>query len=153
MIIPDVNLLLYATITGFPQHERSRVWWENVLNGSETVGLTSSAVFGYLRIATNGRVLTSPASVADALGQVRGWLAQSNVTFLRPGPRHLDICFGLLKTLGTAGDLTTDVQLAAHAIEEDAELHSHDMDFGRFPDLRWVDPLRDRRPRRRASER
>ena len=145
MIVPAVNLLLYATVTGFPQHERSRVWWEGVLNGSVTVGLASPAVFGYLRIATNGRVLASPASVAEALGQVRGWLAQPNVTFLRPGPRHLDICFGLLETLGTGGNLTTDIQLAAHAIEEDAELHSHDMDFGRFPDLHWIDPLRAKR--------
>lgn len=147
MIIPDVNLLLCAMITGFPQHVRSRVWWEGVLNGSVTVGLTSPAVFGYMRLATNGRILSSPMPVADALGQVRGWLAQPNVTFLRPGPRHLDICFGLLETLGTAANLTTDVQLAAHAIEEDAELHSHDMDFGRFSGLRWIDPLNARRRR------
>ncbi len=147
MIIPDVNLLLYATVTGFPQHERSRAWWEGALNGSMTVGLTSPAMFGFLRIVTSGRVLSSPTSVAEALGQVRGWLAQPNVTFLRPGPRHLDICFGLLEMLGTGGNLTTDVQLAAHAIEERAELHSHDMDFGRFPDVQWVDPLRA--PRRR----
>lgn len=147
MIIPDVNLLLYATITGFPRHERSRVWWEGVLSSSVTVGLTSPALFGYLRISTNGRVLNSPMSVAEALGQVRGWLAQPNVTLLRPGTQHVDICFGLLETLGTGGNLTTDVQLAAHAIEQDAELHSHDMDFGRFPNLRWVDPLRDRRRR------
>ncbi len=147
MIIPDVNLLLYATITGFPQHERGRSWWEGVLNGSMTVGLTSPALFGYLRIATNGRVLRSPMSVADAVGQVRGWLAQPNVRFVTPGPRHLDICFGLLEALGTGANLTTDVQLAAHAIEEDAELCSHDMDFGRFPKVRWVDPLRDRHRR------
>lgn len=153
MIIPDVNLLLYATVAGFPQHERARAWWQDVLNGPEPVGLASPAVFGYLRVATNGRVLSPPMSVAEALAQVRGWLAQPNATFLRPGPRHLEFCFGLLETLGTGGNLTTDVQLAAHAIEEGAELCSHDMDFGRFPDVRWVDPLRDRRPSRRVKDR
>jgi predicted nucleic acid-binding protein len=30
---------------------------------------------------------------------------------------------------------------AAYAIERDAELHSHDSDVARFPDLRWIDPL------------
>lgn len=153
MIVPDINLLLYATVDGFPQHERARAWWEALLNSSVPVGLPAPAIFGYLRVATNGRVLSPPMTVAEALGHVRGWLAQPNVTFLRPGPRHPDICFGLLEALGTGGNLTTDVQLAAHAIEEGAQLCSHDMDFGRFPDVRWVDPLRDRRPPRRVKER
>jgi predicted nucleic acid-binding protein len=54
----------------------------------------------------------------------------------------LEIAFRLLRGLGVAGDLTTDAQLAALAIEHQAELHSNDADFGRFPELRWVDPLR-----------
>jgi predicted nucleic acid-binding protein len=38
--------------------------------------------------------------------------------------------------------LTTDLHLAALAIENQAELHSNDTDFGRFPGLRWHNPLR-----------
>jgi aspartate/methionine/tyrosine aminotransferase len=33
-------------------------------------------------------------------------------------------------------------QLAALAIEHQGELHSNDSDFGRFPRLRWLNPLR-----------
>ena len=142
MIIPDVNLLLHATITGFPQHERARAWLEGVLNGPALVGLTSPALFGYLRIATSGRVLVSAMPITDAVGRVRQWLAQPNVSFILPGPRHLEIAFDLLETVGTGANLTTDIQLAAHAIEQDADLCSNDTDFGRFPGLRWVDPLR-----------
>lgn len=40
-----------------------------------------------------------------------------------------------------AGHLTTDAHLAALAIEHQGELHSNDSDFGRFPGLRWRDPL------------
>ena len=40
-----------------------------------------------------------------------------------------------------AANLTTDAQLAALAIEHQGELHSNDADFGRFPRLRWVNPL------------
>jgi uncharacterized protein len=47
VIIPDVNLLLYATITGFPHHERSRSWWEDALNGPNPIALTTPALFGY----------------------------------------------------------------------------------------------------------
>lgn len=142
MIIPDVNLLLYATVTGFPQHEPARAWLEDALNGSTLVGLTSPAIFGYIRIATNGRVLTSAMPVTDATDRVRLWLAQPNVRFVVPGPGHLEIAFGLLEAIGAAANLTTDAQLAAHAIEQDADLCSNDTDFGRFPGLRWTDPLR-----------
>jgi toxin-antitoxin system PIN domain toxin len=141
VIIPDINLLLYATITGFPQHERSRSWLEDVLNGTVLLGLTAPTLFGYLRVATSGRVLASAMSVDEAIGRVRQWLAQPNTRFIVPGPAHLDIAFGLLEGIGTGTNMTTDVQLAAHAIEQDAELHSNDADFGRFPGLRWVDPL------------
>lgn len=141
MIIPDVNLLLYATVTGFPQHERARAWFEDALNGTGFVGLTSPAVFGYIRIATNGRVLAAAMSVTEAIGRVREWMAQPNVRFLVPGPAYVEIAFDLLETIGTGANLTTDVQLAAFAIEQDADLCSNDTDFARFPGLRWVQPL------------
>jgi hypothetical protein len=48
----------------------------------------------------------------------------------------------LLCQSGTAGNLTTDAQLAAIAIEHQGEVHSNDTDFGRVPGLRWVNPLR-----------
>jgi toxin-antitoxin system PIN domain toxin len=141
VIVVDVNLLLYAVVTGFPLHAKARTWWETTLNGSRTVGLPAPALFGFLRIATNPRVLTSPLSVEDALDYVREWLARPQVAFLLPGPHHLGIAFELLQDLGTAGNLTTDVQLAALAIENKAELHSNDSDFARFPQLQWVNPL------------
>lgn len=141
MIIPDVNLLLYAIITAFPQHQDARRWFETVMNGPTRIGLTGPAIFGFLRLSTNPRVLDSPLPVEPAVDYVRGWLARPTVEFLHPGPRHLEIAFELLTGIGTAANLTTDVQLAAYAIELDAELCSNDADFGRFPRVRWVNPL------------
>jgi predicted nucleic acid-binding protein len=48
----------------------------------------------------------------------------------------------LLRHLGTGTNLTTDVQIAAHAIEVNGEVHSNDGDFGRFEGLSWINPLR-----------
>lgn len=39
------------------------------------------------------------------------------------------------------GELTTDLHPAALAIEYQAELHSNDSDFKRFPGPRWFNPL------------
>jgi toxin-antitoxin system PIN domain toxin len=141
MIIPDVNLLLYATFSVFPHHSRAREWFEGVLRGAEQVMLPAVSVFGFIRIATNRRVFERPLAVADAVGCVETWLGRRHVHFLAPGPRHLEIAFGLLRQLGVARNLTTDVQLAAHAIENQAQLFSNDTDFRRFAGLRWVNPI------------
>jgi predicted nucleic acid-binding protein len=76
-----------------------------------------------------------------AMGYVRGWLDRPNVHVLVPGARHLDLALGLLADVGTAGNLTTDVQLAAHAIESRAEIHSNDTDFDRFDQVTRTNPL------------
>lgn len=141
MIVPDVNLLLYAHVSAFPEHARARRWWEGVLSGEEQVGLALPALFGFLRIATHPRILQPALAVPAALAIVEGWLARPQVQLVQPGPRHLELAFGLLRGLGTTANLTTDVQLAALAIEHQAQLHSNDGDFGRFPQLRWVNPL------------
>lgn len=60
---------------------------------------------------------------------------------LEPSTRHAEVLFGLPESVGTAGNLTTDAHLAALAIDNQAELHSTDADFGRFKGLRWVNPL------------
>ena len=141
MIIVDVNLLLYASISTFPQHVVARPWLEHVLNGSEQLLLPAVSIFGFVRIATNPRIFDAPQSVAEALESVESWLAQPHVHFLAPGPNYTEIAFRLLRQLGAAQNLTTDVQLAAHAIENQAMLCSNDSDFARFEGLRWVNPI------------
>ena len=38
-------------------------------------------------------------------------------------------------------NLATDAHIAALAMEYQAEVHSNDADFARFPGLRWRNPL------------
>jgi uncharacterized protein len=141
VIIPDINLLLYASIDAVAEHDPARQWLDGLMNGSDEVGLAAPALFGFIRISTNPRIFNPPLPVTDAISRVESWLARPHVHFLNPGSRHLEIAFRLLRKLGVAGNLTTDVQLAALAIEHQAELHSNDTDFGRFPQLKWVNPL------------
>ena len=105
------------------------------------MGLAPVSVFGFLRISTNRKVFSEPLAMTDAIERVESWLQQPCATFLVPGPLHLATAFRLLKQIGTGGNLTTDVQLAAHAIEHGGELHSNDTDFARFEGLRWVNPI------------
>lgn len=139
--MPDVNLLIHAYNLESPLHAAARGWWEGLLNGSRPVGLAWVAALGYIRISTHRQILAQPMPVAAACERVRSWLARPYLGILHPGERHAEILFGLLQELGTAGNLTTDAHLAALSIEHQAELHTTDADFARFPGLRWKNPL------------
>ena len=141
MIVPDVNLLIHAYNTRSPSHPAARRWWSELLGSTRPVGMAWVAMLGFIRISTHRHILGDPLAVAIACGHVRDWLSQPYVSVLHPGDRHAEILFGLLERLGTAGNLTTDAHLAALAIEHQAELHSSDADFERFPGLRHVNPL------------
>lgn len=141
MIIVDVNLLVYAHNRAAPLHQRARQWWEGVITRQQPVGLAWAVAFGFVRLVTHPAVLQTPLAPLDAMTRVRGWLDQPEVRIIEPGPRHLEIVEELFRATGVGGSLTTDTHLAAIAIEHQAELHSNDSDFGRFPGLRWVNPL------------
>ena len=143
MIVPDVNLLLYALNQDAPQHRRAAAWLDGMLGGDEPVGLAWFVIVGFVRIATNPRVFPRPMRVDESLSVVDGWLAQRAVSVVEPTPGHWDVLSTLLRESGTAGNLTNDAHLAALCIERGATLHSADGDFSRFRGLRWVNPLRD----------
>ena len=141
MILPDINLLVYAHNLRAPRHERAKAWWENCLNGSEGVALAWVVILGFVRITTHPKVFPYPLAPAEALDRVAEWLSLPQIQVVEPSASHLGIWTALLKDVGTAGNLTTDSHLAALAIDRGLILHSTDADFGRFPGLKWKNPL------------
>jgi len=141
MIIPDVNLLIYAYNADAPHHLCAKTWWESLLNGQQRVGLPWAVMCGFIRLMTHARVLQIPLPPKAAIAHVQSWLARDCVQLVDPGPKHLALLEQLLVQAGIAGAITTDAHLAALAIEWQAELHSNDHDFARFSGLRWHNPL------------
>lgn len=141
MIIPDVNLLLYALDEGSVHHQRARNWLEVSLSGTEMVGFPWVVLLAFLRLSTRSQLFAEPLASNEAFDIIEGWLAQPCAVTVEPTARHLAILRGLIEPVGSAGNLTTDAHLAALAIENGAELCSADRDFGRFPGLRWTNPL------------
>ena len=142
MKLPDVNVLLYAVDTAAPKHARAQQWLEDQLSGTETFAFAWAVLLAFLRLSTNPRVFEAPLRPAEALDLIDGWLAHPTCTVVQPTERHAALLRELLEPLGAAGNLTSDGDLAALAIEHGAELCSADADFSRFARLRWVDPLR-----------
>lgn len=141
MIVPDLNLLVYAYNEDAPRHDAAKAWWEDSLSGTRPVGLAWVVLLGFVRLMSNRRVLLDPMTAAEAVDHSKSWLARPNARILLPGPGHLDRLGGLLTEAAATGDLVTDAHLAALAIEHHAELHSNDNDFARFSGLRWRNPI------------
>ena len=141
MIVPDVNLLVYARNTGCPEHDAALEWWESAVNGIEHIGFGWPVLTGYLRITTNPRVLPAPLDITSAVADVEEWLRLPRVRILEPGIEHLHVMERMLAGAGRAGDLVPDAHLAALAFEHGGTVYSSDADFARFPLSRWVDPL------------
>jgi toxin-antitoxin system PIN domain toxin len=141
VIIPDINLLVYAYNSDAPLHAPARAWWEETLSGTQAVGLPWVVCLGFVRLMTSRAVLVNPMTAHETLQHVRSWAALPQADIVQPGPRHLDV----LDSFAGAGALTsamsTDAHLAALAVEFQAELHSNDADFSRFAKLRWRNPL------------
>jgi toxin-antitoxin system PIN domain toxin len=112
--------------------------------GDELVGLPQVVVFGFVRLVTSRRVFEHPMTPAEAAGHVRSWLGQPVVQVLEGGPGHIERVLGLLESVGAAGNLVTDAQIAALAFDSDAVLHTGDADFLRFDGVRWINPLTGR---------
>jgi len=139
--VVDLNLLIYATNSDAPDHDRARTWWESAVGGDESIGLAWVVILGFVRLTTRTGLLPQPLSLTQATGVVDEWLAQPVTVELVPGERHWSIVKSLLGSVGVAGNLTTDAHLAALAIEQGATLCTSDRDFARFEGLKYANPL------------
>jgi hypothetical protein len=75
MMLPDVNVLVYAHREDSQHHAGCRAWVEAMVNGDESYGLSELVLSGFLRVVTHPRVFAEPSPLADALEfaeQLRG---------------------------------------------------------------------------------
>ena len=146
MIVPDINLLVYAYDGKAAKHTQAKRWWEEKINGNIMVGIPWVVSAGFVRLMTNPKLMKTPFSPSVAVQHVESWFNYEHIFPLNPGDRHLTYFRQILDAAGIGGDLVPDAHIAAIAMENQAEVHSNDSDFGRFPGVRWVNPLLEDRP-------
>ena len=142
MIIPDVNLLVYAYNADAPFHLPAKRWWEGCVGGSQPVAIPWVVALGYVRLMTSRAVMQRPMAMEVAIQHLGRWLERPSVLILQPGPRHVIILSSFCEAGVLQSALLTDAHIAALAIENQAVVHSNDSDFSRFAGLRWSNPLR-----------
>jgi toxin-antitoxin system PIN domain toxin len=140
MILPDVNVLIYAFRKGVPQHEVCRAWLGRVIEGEARFGISPLALAAVVRITTNPRSYPNPTSLESAFRFCENLLGQAHCVIVKPGDRHWDIFRRLCRETDTRGSRVTDAWYAALAIEWGCEWITLDRDYARFPGLKWQPP-------------
>ena len=141
MILPDVNVLVYAHREDAGDHTLYRRWLEGIIQSGQPYGMSDHVLSGFLRVVTHPRVFTPPSPIRYALDFVRQIREQPNCRVIAPGSRHWQIFTGLCQSLSASGNLVPDAWFAALAIESACEWITTDRSFERFPGLRWRHPL------------
>jgi uncharacterized protein len=136
VILPDVNVLIYAFKPDDPLHGIARAWLNNVIAAESRFALSKLALSAVVRITTDPRGHRQAASLADAFGFCDDLLTQPHCVMIEPGERHWDIFQTLCVETNTRGRTVTDVWFAALAIEWGCEWVTFDRGFLKFPDLK-----------------
>jgi toxin-antitoxin system PIN domain toxin len=140
MILPDVNVLIYAFREDLLQHALCRRWIAAVVSSDARFGLSPLVLGAVVRITTNPRAFRTPSAIEEAFGFCEDLLGQPHCQVVEPGDRHWDIFRRLCIEADIRGPRVTDAWFAALAIEWGCEWVTLDRDYARFPGLRWQLP-------------
>ena len=140
MILPDVNVLIYAFRPDAPKHRICKDWLESVVHGDARYGVSPLALCALVRVTTNARVFPDATSLAEAFAFCERLLREANAVIVEPGGRHWRIFERVCREGGIVGPRVTDAWYAALAIEHGCVFITFDRDFARFPGLDWRAP-------------
>ncbi|MGH3276658.1 MAG: TA system VapC family ribonuclease toxin [Streptosporangiaceae bacterium] len=149
MYLVDANVLVYATDARAGQHEAARDWLDERLAGAPRyVGLPWPSLLAFLRLVTNPRIYSSPATVMQAWQRIEDWLSRPAAWIPAPGSRHPQVLSEIIREAGPTGNLVPDAHLAALAREHGLTVVSTDSDFTKFRRVAWLNPVtaEERRP-------
>lgn len=144
MILPDVNVLVYAFREGAAGHPEYSEWLTDLVNGSDDLALLDTVLTGFVRVVTNRRIADPPAPVPRALEFVRDLRTARRACWLVPGDAVWERLGELTQDRAVSGNWIPDAYIAATAIANGARLATADRGFARFPGLRWFDPVDSR---------
>ncbi len=141
MLLPDVNVLVYAFRRDHARHADYREWLEELINGAEAYGMSDTVLSGFVRIVTHPRIFRHPDTIESALQFADQLRERPQCVMIAPGSRHWGIFSDLCRRAQAKGNWVPDAYLAALAIESGCEWITTDRDYARFPGLRWRHPL------------
>ena len=142
MIAVDTNVLVYAHRAESDFHTQAFGCLKSLAEGSQPWSIPVSCLHEFLSVVTNPKIFNPASKHEQALAQVDAWLASPQAHVLHSGSQHWRILSALTRKGKLAGGQFHDARIAAICIENGvAALWTVDRDFGRFKDLKTVNPL------------
>jgi uncharacterized protein len=140
VILPDVNVLIYAFRADSARHSVCKPWLDGIIRGDAQFGLSPLALSAVARIATNPRIFRQPSSIEEVFAFCDNLLGQPHCEPVRPGPRHWSIFTRICVEVGISGPRISDAWFAALGIEHGCVWVTYDGDYARFPELDRREP-------------
>lgn len=141
MLVPDVNICIYAMRRDSEHHVPVSEWMSARLTAEEPVGISELVLSSLVRITTNHRIYTQPSTPEQSMDFCAALRNAPSAVPIRPGPRHWSIFERLVTQTHARANDVPDAYLAALALEVGATWVTRDRGFTRFPGLRVHDPL------------
>lgn len=140
MLMPDVNVLVYAHRQDEAWHEPYADWLRRAVDGPEPFALSVLVAVGFLRVVTSPRTYVDPTPLPVALAAIEQLAGHPRCRLAVPGTGYLADVARLCRATGAVGKIVADAQHAAVAIAEGCTWVTRDGDFARFAahGLRWT---------------
>jgi toxin-antitoxin system PIN domain toxin len=146
LLVPDVNILLYAFRDDMPEHIWAKPWLESVITGPDDVRLPDVVATGFLRVVTMTRFFSEASRAADGLAFLESLRTAPSVSTLIPGPGTWSRFAQLVRDTDARGNRIPDLYLAAITLEADGTLCTNDTGLHGVPGLRVLNPRTGPRP-------
>lgn len=144
MKLIDTNILVYASIPFFDEHEVAKTLLEQVASQKTRHCITWINMFEYLRVVTHPKLIRpKPLGIEQALANTRSLLDQPAVTRIDPGPDHLLYFAEVIKQVAPVrGNFVHDCRIAAVMKEHGVrEIITRDNDFRKIPGFSVTNPF------------
>jgi uncharacterized protein len=141
MDLLDVNILLYAFNQNAARHEEYKEFLRSLAAGPAPFAVPDVVFSGFLRIATNPKLMEPPSTLDDAIIFATQVHSLSHCRVATSNRKQWNVFLDICRRGKAHGSLISDAYLAAMAIERDDELVTADRGFGRWPGLKWRHPL------------
>ncbi len=132
MLMPDVNVLIYAHRKDEVVHAAYKAWLNELIHGAQPFALSVLVAVAFVRIVTNSRVYPTPTPLPLALSTVDQIVGHPNCRLVAPDVHHWVAVSELCRSTNATGKLVADAQHAALAITEGCTFVTRDKDFARF---------------------
>lgn len=143
-IAVDTNILIYAQMARFPEHERARSWIYHQLEQADVTLVTTPLILSEMvHVITDPRRFEPPVPVREAIEIARNWIGRSNVECLAVDEEAASLSFDLIDRHGLGRNRLADTMLVATMLVHEVALLAtrNTQDFSIFSQLRLIDPI------------